>query len=249
MNHHVARIIKKTLFFACALALSPAFAKSFKSKFVSLELPPNWDCQQEELDWVCQPENPNIRNEAIVVIVTKAVHPTDDNLIKYEEYLKSPKQMRDLVGNSYVSQIRYTRQKKIRELMWVDSLQVGSEVPGFVSRYVAGIKEQVAALISYHVAESMFSKWSAPLDAMIESAELRFDPKAFDEIMKNRNMSLFGKSGAALGRGAPKNEANAAGATKKKEEEGFGMLEIIIAAAMLLGIGGYVIHKRRQSGG
>lgn len=226
-------------------AFSTASAKTFKSKFVTLELPPNWDCQQEELDWVCQPENVNLRNEALVVIVTKATNPSDDSLAKYEEYLKNPKQMRDLVGNTYTTDIKYTKQKKIRDQLWVDSLQIGSEVPGFVSRYVTSIKEQVAALISYHVAETAFPKWAEILDKMIDSAELRFDPKAFEELMRNsQNMKLFSGRGAGLGQRKPTAEQVAA---KTPEGTSDDLITTILGAAILVGALGFLIYKKRKS--
>lgn len=220
-----------------------ASAKSFKSKFISLELPPNWDCQQEELDWVCQPDNPNLRNEAIVVIVTKAVNPTDDTFDKYKEYLKQTKPMRDLLGKGYTTQVKYVKDKKIREQMWVDSLQIGSEIPGFVSRYVASIKEQVAGLISYHVAESVFPKWAEILDRMIDSAEIRFDPKAFDEIVKSRNMSLFVSKPAP--RTAPRTAVAEAPVEKPKEDSSDLYLKIA-GGVMILIVVGVIVYRKKK---
>ncbi len=224
--------------------LSSASAKTFKSKFVTLELPPNWDCQQEELDWVCQPENVNLRNEALVVVVTKAANPNDDTLPKYEEYLKNPKQMRDLVGNTYTTDIKYTKQKKIRDQIWIDSLQIGSEVPGFVSRYVTSIKEQVAALISYHVAETAFPKWAETLDKMIDSAELRFDPKAFEEIMRSQNMKLFGNRPGGAGQRKPTSTQDQ---LKEPKSESADLMMNIFGAALIVGAIGFLIYKKRKN--
>ena len=220
-----------------------ANAKSFKSKFISLELPPNWDCQQEELDWVCQPDNPNLRNEAIVVIVSKAVNPPDDTFDKYKEYLKQTKPMRDLLGKGYTTQVKYVKDKKIRDQMWVDSLQIGPEIPGFYSRYVASIKEQVAGLISYHVAESVFAKWAEPLDRMIDSAEIRFDPKAFDEIVKSRNLSLFGSKPAP--RTAPK-EAVAEAPAEQPASDSSDLYMKIAGGVVILIVVGVIIYRKKK---
>lgn len=226
------------------VVFSTASAKTFISKFVTLELPPNWDCQQEELDWVCQPENVNLRNEALVVVVTKAANPSDDTLAKYEEYLKNPKQMRDLVGNTYTTDIKYTKQKKIRDQIWIDSLQIGSEVPGFISRYVTSIKEQVAALISYHVAESAFPKWAETLDKMIDTAELRFDPKAFEEIMRSQNMKLFGNRAGGAGQRKPTATQEA---LKEPEGESADLMMNILGAALIVGAIGFLIYRKRKN--
>ncbi len=220
-----------------------SWGKTFRSKFISMELPPNWDCQQDELDWVCQPENPNLRNEALVVIVTKAANPADDSLAKYEEYLKTPKKMRDLVGNSYTTQIKYTRQKKIRDHMWVDSLQIGAEVPGFVSRYVASVKEQIGALISYHVAESVFSKWGEILDRMIDSAELRFDPKAFAEIMKNPSGSLWKPRNL----GGRENPTATAEAPKEAQGDSSELMMNMLGAGIVVAALAFYIWKKKMN--
>ena len=226
----------------CAFSLT-SFGKTFRSKFVTLDLPPNWDCQQEELDWVCQPENPNLRHEAILVIVTKAVDPKDDTLDKYKSYLKDPKKMRDLLGNSYTSEVKYVREKKIRDHVWVDSLQIGAEVPGFFSRYLASTKDQIAAMISYHVAESVFPKWAEILDKMIDSAELRFDPKAFDEIMRNRNTSLFGnraKQGLTPATGSQKQ------VTPNGESDNGNLFVTLAGVALIASCIGFIIYRRKK---
>lgn len=231
---------------AVLLSVDHVSAKTFRSKFVTLELPPNWDCQQEELDWVCQPENPNLRHEAILVIVTKAVNPKDDTLDKYKEYLKTAKPMRDLMGNSYTSEVKYVREKKIRDLQWVDSLQIGSEIPGFFSRYLAGTKEQIATLMSYHVAESVFPKWAEVLDKMVESAELRFDPKAFEEIMRTRNTSLFGgKAKQGLTQATGKKDV----ADKAPKTETDDLMMTLGIAALVAAGAGYLIYKKRRGSG
>jgi len=230
------------LVFSFALVCG-GWGKTFRSKFITLDLPPNWDCQEEELDWVCQPENPNLRNEALVVVVTKEAKPSDDNMQKYEEYLKSPKQMRDLVGNTYMTDIKYTKKKLIRNWWWMDSLQMGSEVPGFVSRYVVSIKEQIAAMISYHVAESVFPKWADTLDKMIESTELRFDPKAFDEIMRNRNSNILANKGGLLGRRSPGSvQENAKTPTGTSSE----LIQTISIVALIVAAIGYIIYRKRK---
>lgn len=189
-------ICKNTFRAVCILTLSlslsqSVWSKTFKSKFIRLELPKNWSCQQEELDYSCQPDNINERNEAIVVIATKPVDAVDDTFEKYEEYLNTPKRMRDLLKKPYMSVVKYTNRKTIRNHEWIDSLQVGSEIPGFYSRYLVSTKDKVAGLISYHIAESVYAKWAEPLNNMVESAEIFFDPVAFAELTKTQSGPLF----------------------------------------------------------
>jgi non-homologous end joining protein Ku len=122
-------------------------------------------------------------------------------------------------------------------------LQIGPEIPGFISRYVASIKEQVAGLISYHVAESVFAKWAEILDRMIDSAEIRFDPKAFDEIVKSRSLSLLSSKPAA--RVAPK--APVAEAPAEQPASDSSDLYMKIAGGALIAIVvGIIIYRKKK---
>jgi hypothetical protein len=233
---------------ALSLAFAPpAFAKQFKNQFVSLELPPNWDCKQEEIDWVCQPDNLAERSEAILVIVTKLANETDDTLDQYEAILKETRPMRDLLGNAYQSQVKYMRRRDLHGHPWVDSLHLGSEVPGFYTRYVASLKEKVAALITYSVAESVYPKYAGALDQMIDSAEIFFDPKAFNDAMKSRPGSLLGPKGTPNSRFAPvlKDEKADASSGDSKTDMG----QIIGGAIMVGAVGFYLWKKKQQRGG
>jgi hypothetical protein len=223
-------------------ANSSSFAKVFQTQFIKIDLPPNWSCNQEEIDWVCQPDDLASRSEAIIVIVTKAVNEVDDNLPQYEKVLNVSRDMRDLLGNAYKSQVRYTRQKAINGIAWMDSLHLGSEIPGFYTRYVAGIKEKVAGLLTYSVAESVYPKYAPLLDQMVNSLELRYDPKAFAEAMNAGPNSLFGsRSQSRGGRGAPVTQDSAA--TEQKPEEDNSQL---IGILILIAVAAFYIYKKKK---
>lgn len=222
-----------------------ALAKPFKSQFISLQLPPNWDCKQEELDWVCQPDNLAERAEAILVIVTKATNDIDDTFEKYEQVLSQSRPMRDLLGNSYKSKVNYVRSRDIKGQKWVDSLHLGSEVPGFYTRYIASIKEKVAGLVTYSVAESVYPKYAPVLDQMIDSLEIKFDPQAFAEAMKSSPGSLLSRGKVANNRLAPGIEDENA---KGKKDGGMDMTQIF-GILVVVGAAGYLYWKKKKQGG
>jgi hypothetical protein len=224
-------------------------AKTFKTPFIRFELPPNWDCKQEEAaDWVCQPDNIAERSEAIVVVVTKEANDVDDVLEKYQEYLQTPRDMRDLVGNPYQSQVRFTKRRTIIDTEWIDSLHLGSEIPGFYTRYVASRKEKISGLITYSIAESAYAKYASLLDRMIDSAQIYFDPKAFDEARNSNPGSLLGSRGRNLkGRMDPKLDSE----TNPNSSSGDGSpldVEQIGALVFLALVIGYVVYKRKKRG-
>jgi len=221
---------------------SSAQAKTFKTQFLRFELPPNWSCSQEEqADWVCQSDNLAERSEAIVVVVTKEADEIDDVLEKYQEVLGAQRDMRDLVGNSYKSEVKYTRKRDIRNHTWIDALHFGSEIPGFYTRYVASIKEKVAGLITYSISETAYPKYAPLLDQMIESAEMFFDPKAFEEALKKG--SLLAKRGKGLvGRTDPKELSSG---PVDPAKTGTDMTQFICGLIFLAAIGYYIYKKKK----
>lgn len=231
-----ARLLLFFLFFSSLIQ-----AKTFKSKFIRLELPSNWDCKQEERDWVCQPDNLAERNEVILVIVIKEVDPQDDNFDKYEKILSTQKDMRDLLGNSYKSNVKYTKRSTIQGQVWVDSLHFGSEIPGFYTRYIASIDQKIAGLVTYSVAETVYPKWAEVMDRLVNSLKLEFDPKAFAEIKENGGQSLLGRRNTSRRLPPPIEEVKATNAGEKKN-----LLKEIFGGILILGAIAFFIYRRKQ---
>jgi hypothetical protein len=225
-------------------AIAPvAQAKKFRTDFISLELPPGWDCVKEEIDWICQPENLSQRSEALVAVVAKSANPTDDTFEKYQAVLNEPREMRDLLGNVYKSQVKFVRFRDIKEQKWIDSLTFGSEIPGFYTRYLASIKGKVAGLVTYSIAESVYAKWAPILDKMLDSLEIFYDPKAFNDAMNSGPSSLLGQRSTGSGRFEPSPEDNS---KEKKEGQEFD-LGLIAGLIVLAGVIAFVIWKRNQN--
>ncbi|MEO5667202.1 MAG: hypothetical protein ABIR96_04010 [Bdellovibrionota bacterium] len=227
-----------------AFLVPEAYAKKFRTDFISLELPPGWDCAKEEIDWVCQPENLAQRSETLVAIVAKAANATDDTFEKYHEVLGQPREMRDLTGKIYKSDIKFVRFRDIKEQKWIDSLTFGSEIPGFYTRYVASIKGKVAGLVTYSIAESVYAKWAPILDKMLDSLEIFYDPKAFNEAMASGPSSLLGQRPGTTGRFQPATD-DQGDAAKKDGGLDMGMLAGVIVIAGIVAF--YIWKKKKDS--
>ena len=233
------------LFLALALMGTlgvPAQSKTFRTQFIRLEIPPNWDCAQEELDWVCRPDNLSEQSEVLLVAVVKPMNEIDDTFDKYRAIMNEPRAMRDLMGNDYKSQVKYVKDKTINTRLWVDSLSFGSEIQGFYTRYTATIHEKIAALITYSIAESVYAKWSNLLDGVINSAEVFFDPKAFSEVMQKRPSSLLGARNSLKSKLAPTPEDDP---TQKKS----GPIDpsLIVGGLIVAAAAGFLIWKKKQN--
>jgi hypothetical protein len=233
--------------FTAALALLAvaqfAQAKTFKTQFIRFELPPNWSCNQEEgTDWVCQPDNLAEKSEAIVVVVTKERDDIDDNLEKYKQVLGTARDMRDLTGAAYKSEVTYVREKSLRGQVWADSLHFGSEMPEFYTRYVASTKEKIAGLITYSIAKSANAKYADMLDKMIDTLEMTYDPKAFEEAIKKGSL-IGSRSRLVGGRTLPTVTSTTAKPQDKPDEDlnmKIGVVVLLVAAV------GYFIYKKKK---
>ncbi len=227
-----------------AMLPQTSWSKVFKTPFVKVDLPTNWDCKQEENDWVCQPDNLTERSEAIIIIVTKQVNEIDDTFPKYLQVLNTPRNMRDLAGNPYQSTVKFARQRDIKGQPWVDGMQLGSEVPGFFTRYTVSIKEQVAAMLTYSIGESVYPKYAQMMDQMIDSLEIHFDPSAFNDLKNKSTMSLLAQRGARglSDRGAPTDEDDS-NQNKQDDNMAMALLGVLIVAGVA-----YFVWKKKQQG-
>ena len=234
-----------SLIFLLSAVIAPqAHAKNFSTDFISLELPVGWDCVKEEIDYVCQPNNLAQRSEVLLAIVVKNVNATDDTFDKYQAVLNEPREMRDLLGNVYKSEVKYVRFKEIKKKQWVDSLQFGSEIPGFYTRYVASIEGKIAGLVTYSIAESVYAKWAPIMDKILDSIELRYDPKAFDDAMNANPGSLLGRRAQSGGRFAPEGTQIE---NRREDVEGFDMTNVIGFILLAGAIRFYFWKKKHKS--
>jgi hypothetical protein len=165
----------------------------------------------------------------------------DDTFDKYKTVLNEPRQMRDLLGNSYKSEIKYVNEKKIGGKTWIDSLQFGSEIQGFYTRYTATIFEKIAALLTYSIADSVYAKWANLLDGVVNSAEVFFDPNAFADIMSQRPSSLLGARNSLKSKLAPSAENETLGGKTKGLDPA-----VIIGVVVLAGAVAFLVWKKKQ---
>src|SRR5665213_1916981 len=120
-------------------------ARIFNNAYVQFELPEQWNCSPEGTEWVCSSSNKIDSKESIIILTAKEVGP-QDSFTAYQNYLKTPKKLLLANGKSSISQIKNVRLRKINDYQWVDSLHLGSEIPGYYTRYVATVKDKVAIL-------------------------------------------------------------------------------------------------------
>src|SRR6478752_7464240 len=103
--------IRKSLFaIAClsSAALTPSFAHAakFANQFAEFELPPQWQCNLEGAEWVCQNTNEGKKRDAIIVLAAK-LKGDQDSLDQYLTYHKSNKTYTSVQGKPVKSEMKY----------------------------------------------------------------------------------------------------------------------------------------------
>jgi hypothetical protein len=175
---------------------SHVFAKDFANQYTSFSLPEGWECGLEGSEWVCQHTNKDRKKEAIIILAAK-IRGGQDNVSDYLSYLKKVKSFTLPGGKTQYSEPKYTTQKTIHNHPWIDSLHLASEVPGFYTRYMATIKEDLGIAVTFSVAKSHYNEYQGVFDRIVETLRVfRDKSKSADQYTaKGSRGSLLQDSG------------------------------------------------------
>jgi hypothetical protein len=153
---------------ALVVGIQPASAKLFSSKYCQFELPPGWDCALEGSEYVCQSENADRKKESIVILAAK-IRGEQDSLDEYMAYLKKTKEYQLPGGKKQISESKNTKMTNINEHQWVDALHLASEVPGFYTRYLATVKEDLGIAVTFSVSKDLYTTYLPIIDKMVST--------------------------------------------------------------------------------
>lgn len=147
------------------------FSKSFKNNFISFQVPSSWECLMEGTEWVCQSKIEERSKEAIIIFAAKR-RGQKDGLAYYKSYLSKKKQYK-LPGNQQqVSDQKYTRVNQINDHRWIDSLHLSSEIPGYYTRYLATVKEDLGVAVTFSVVADKYRKYKNLFDKIVSSVRV-----------------------------------------------------------------------------
>ena len=147
---------------------SPSEAKRFSSKYCEFELPPGWECALEGSEYVCQSENADRKKESIIILAAK-IRGEQDSLDEYMAYLKKTKEYNLPGGKKQISEPKNTKLSRINDHQWVDALHLASEVPGFYTRYLATVKEDLGVAVTFSVGKDLYAQYLPIIEKMIST--------------------------------------------------------------------------------
>ena len=199
----------------------------------------------EGSEWVCQSENQDRRKEAIIILAAKYRGP-QDSLEEYQAYLKQDKTYQLPGGKMQRSEPRYVKVSNITNQQWVDALHLASEVPGFYTRYLATVKEDLGVAVTFSVAKDLYNAYSGIFDNVVASL------RVFRQKKQNlANIKLNGDGGGDANFDdttfAPVDPAFDIGvAAKKKRKDSEGGGDGLLYILLLAGVGGFALMKLKK---
>jgi hypothetical protein len=164
-------------FFAAIVFLSQLFVQNsyagkFANQFIEFEVPSDWVCLLEGTEWVCQNQKDAAKKKDGIIIFAAKIQGDQDTLDQYLNYLKNPKAYTTPQGKNVTSEVRYAQNKTIQDQPWVDALHLESEIPGFLTRYLATVKDGIGILVTYSVNKNKYQEYMSMFDTMVKSLKV-----------------------------------------------------------------------------
>jgi hypothetical protein len=150
---------------------SQAQAAKFANQFIEFELPPQWQCSLEGAEWVCQNTNAAKKKDAIIVLAAK-LKGDQDSLDQYLAYLQASKSFNSIQGKPVKSDPKYAKTINLNSQPWVDALHLESEIPGFYTRYLATIKQDIGVLVTYSINKTKYQDYLGDFDNMVKTLKV-----------------------------------------------------------------------------
>jgi hypothetical protein len=229
----------------CLFSATNSFASKFANQFIEFELPPQWQCNLEGAEWVCQSSDVSKKKDAIIVLAAK-LKGDQDSLDQYLTYLKAAKSWTSVQGRAVKSDPKYAKTENINGDAWVDALHLESEIPGFYTRYLATVKQDIGVLVTYSINKAKYQQYLGDFENMVKTLKVFRKPglnaapsntDAFHNIQMPSNVTndaIF--PNATVQGGADQ-------APQAPKQQGMPMALILVIAAAV----GYIIWRKRQN--
>jgi hypothetical protein len=241
MKRNSLRILTVVLAFLMA---QTSFAAKFANQFIEFELPPQWQCNLEGAEWVCQSSDPAKKKDAIIVLAAK-LKGDQDSLDQYLTYLKAAKSWTSVQGRAVKSEMKYAKTVNINGDAWVDALHLESEIPGFYTRYLATVKQDIGVLVTYSISKPKYQEYLGDFENMVKTLKVFRKPglnaapqntNAFNNIQIPTSMTPDAVFPGATVQGG----SDQATGPSKKQESSLPLI-LLVAAAV-----GYFIWRKKK---
>ncbi len=222
-----------------------AFAKRFASKYCEFELPPQWECALEGSEYVCQSENADRKKEAIIILAAK-IRGEQDSIDEYQAYLRKNKEYNLPGGKKQISEPKNTKLTTISDHQWVDALHLASEVPGFYTRYLATVKEDLGVAVTFSVTKDLYTQYIPVIDKMVSTLRVFRQKKTELANIRNGGATEPTVSDEFIPNAAQDLQANRT--QKRAEDSSDDDMMYVIAVVVLGAVIAMILKGRKKKG-
>lgn len=222
------------------LISATAHAARFANQFVEFELPARWQCNLEGAEWVCQSTDETKKRDAIIVLAAK-LKGDQDSLDQYLNHLKASKVYQSVQGRTVKSDPKYAKSVVIGGHPWVDSLHLESELPGFYTRYVATVKQDIGVLVTFSINKDKYNEYLPDCENLVNTLKVFRKAGGINAGPSNVNPVPVPPISEPIFQAPPVATAE----RKKSKGDGFEneLMLLLVAGAVV----GYLIWKRKQN--
>jgi hypothetical protein len=230
----------------------PAQTKVFRNSYVAFEMPDHFDCNLEHTEWVCRSKDPKTQRESMFILTAKEVGPSD-SMEQYRAHLSQPQPTSHKPdGKAQMSRVVYPPKPiKVNDHEWIDGLHMNSEVPGYYTRYIATVRDQIAILVTLSAHREHYSKYSPQFFRTVNSLRIIASRSLTENItgsgeVRGATETLGGPVSASLPLDLLALEAESQSAVGSDGSKG-GLRNLFLGLALiLLGLGAYIYLKSRK---
>ncbi len=143
----------------------------FKNSLMSFDPPEGWECEQQSTAWICTPPTGSTAKDALITLTAKVRAP-HDTLDAFRDYLKKTRVVRDRDGLPVEATIYHVKDRNIGGHLWIESLQLNSEIPNYFTLYLITVQKDTAILINFSAEQSRANTYNAAFTKSVESIRL-----------------------------------------------------------------------------
>ena len=139
----------------------------FLTSYFEFDLAPGWSCELDGTEYVCVPAGkPPF---PVIAIIAMKERNDKDRLEEYEAHLRAPQPITMKNGETKLSEMREVKRITLGGKQWVESLHAGSELPGYLTYYLATTTSALGILVTMSVHKDSADKYTRQLNDMMSS--------------------------------------------------------------------------------
>lgn len=232
------------LFLGFALFSSRAEAARFANQFIEFELPPKWQCVLEGAEWICQNEDPEKKREAIIILAAK-LRGDQDSLDQYQKVLNEPKSFTSIQNKLVKSDRKYSKMIQLNDHSWVDALHLESEIPGYYTRYLATIKEDIGVLVTYSINKDKYALYLNDFENLVKTLRVFRKSGGLNAAPADSNLFANTSIPSKISETSvfPSRDQSATGGSSTQSGDGESSLLWLVLG---VGVIGFIIWRRRR---